>query len=345
MPADHLKHPATEAGPPAARLADAVRSVVAGQPVTTVAERHALESDELADAVDIYDRAGQAALYDRSADATWWQANLEFNDWNHAEETAVAYLAPVLDRLAQAGELHSWWFIRKAPCWRLRLRSVDPDELPALASAQLDRLVERNCLASWRPSSYEPEVLAFGGPTGIRIAHDLFSADSANLLAHLRAGQMPLGRRELSTLLCTELFRAAGQEPFEAADIWNRVAHLRSPGPEIQAEAGLVQQLRGVLSYDTSPDGPLFTSGGPLASVHSWVFAFHLSGRHLAHAVTHGNLHRGIRRVLAHHVIFHWNRLGLDVQTQQALAHAAAKALLDGTTLDEEISQSSLGDA
>lgn len=345
MPADHLNHPAPETMPSTARLAGAVRSVLAGQPVNTVAARHELERGDLTEAVDLYDQAGQDALYDRSADATWWQANLEFDDWNHAEETVVAHLAPVLDSLAQTGVLHSWWFIRKAPCWRLRLRPGDSDKLHARASAQLDRLVECDRLAAWRPSYYEPEVLAFGGPVGIRIAHDLFSADSANLLAHLRTGQMPLGRREFSMLLCTELFRAAGQESFEAADVWNRVAHLRSPGSEIQAEAGLVQQLRGVLSYDTSPDGPLFTSDGPLVSGHSWAAAFHVCGRHLARAANHGNLHRGLRRVLAHHVIFHWNRLGLGVQTQQALAHAAAKALLDGTPLDEDTSQSSVGDA
>lgn len=336
MPADHLKRPAPEAVPPAARLTDAVRSVLAGQPVTTVAERHALRTDELADAVDIYDRAGQAALYDSSADATWWQANLEFDDWNRAEETVVADLAPVLDHLAQKELLHGWWFIRKAPCWRLRLHPGDSDELQAHASAQLDRLVERKRIGSWRPSYYEPEALAFGGPAGIRIAHSLFSADSANLMAHLRTGQMPLGRRELSMLLCTELFRAAGQEPFEAADIWSRVAHLRSPGAETQTQPGLVQQLRAVLSYDTSPDGPLFTSAGTLASGHDWAAAFHDSGRHLTRAANEGNLDRGVRRILAHHVIFHWNRLGLDVHTQHALARAAATALLDGTTLDED---------
>ncbi len=335
MPADHLNHPAPEAVPPAARLADAVRSVVAGQPVSTVAARHELNVDDLAEAVDAYDRAGQAALYDRSADATWWQANLEFDDWNRTEETVIAYLAPVLDSLAQKGVLHSWWFIRKAPCWRLRLRPVHSDELQPCASTELNRLVEHNRLVSWRPTHYEPEVLAFGGPAGIRIAHNLFSADSANLLAYLRTGQMPLGRRELSVLLCTELFRAAGQEPFEAADVWSRVAHLRPAGKEEEARADLVQQLRAILAYDTSPDGPLFTSGGPLASAHSWAAAFHDAGRHLASAANHGNLHRGLRRILAHHVIFHWNRLGIDVQTQHALAHAAATALLDGTTTDD----------
>jgi hypothetical protein len=32
---------------------------------------------------------------------------------------------------------------------------------------------------------------------------------------------------------------------------------------------------------------------------------------------------RGTRDILAHHVIFHWNRIGLPYKTQSILAHAA----------------------
>lgn len=53
----------------------------------------------------------------------------------------------------------------------------------------------------------------------------------------------------------------------------------------------------------------------------------HDAGQSLAIAAGRANLERGIRAILAHHVIFHWNRLGFDVGTQHALAHAATTAV------------------
>lgn len=43
--------------------------------------------------------------------------------------------------------------------------------------------------------------------------------------------------------------------------------------------------------------------------------AFDIAGRTLATAATDGTLERGVRNILAHHVIFHWNRLGLPAPT------------------------------
>nr|WP_143267114.1 lantibiotic dehydratase C-terminal domain-containing protein [Amycolatopsis thailandensis] len=42
-----------------------------------------------------------------------------------------------------------------------------------------------------------------------------------------------------------------------------------------------------------------------------------------------GTLRRGLRAVLSHHVIFHWNRIGLSYGTQAILAHAVKTAVLD----------------
>lgn len=38
---------------------------------------------------------------------------------------------------------------------------------------------------------------------------------------------------------------------------------------------------------------------------------------------------RGLRDIMAYHVIFHWNRLGLSVRMQSALASAAQAAVLN----------------
>ncbi|WP_338596894.1 thiopeptide-type bacteriocin biosynthesis protein [Saccharopolyspora sp. SCSIO 74807] len=318
---------------PAELIATAVRSVMAGETLPEAAAAHDLDVGELADALDTYDRAGRAAVYDRTADTTWWQAHLEFSAWEQAELIAASALAPLLNAWCRTGLLRQWWFIRKAPSWRLRLQpDTDHDALRTRAAAELDRLVQQGHLASWRPSHYEPEALAFGGPSGIRIAHTLFSADSANLLAHLHTRHVPLGRVELSMLLCTQLFRAAGQEQFEAGDIWHRVTYLRPhpqhPSTDTGHHTDLTRQLRTLLTYDARPTGPLFAPEGSLHAAHDWAHAFHEAGRDLARAARESKVHRGIRHILAHHVIFHWNRLGLDTNTQHALAHAATCALL-----------------
>ncbi|WP_313949438.1 lantibiotic dehydratase C-terminal domain-containing protein, partial [Frankia sp. AvcI1] len=44
-----------------------------------------------------------------------------------------------------------------------------------------------------------------------------------------------------------------------------------------------------------------------------------------------GTLTRGIRAVIALHVIFHWNRLGLTATTQAGLARAAKEAVFGNT--------------
>jgi hypothetical protein len=51
------------------------------------------------------------------------------------------------------------------------------------------------------------------------IAHDLFCSDISNILDYLRRPAPVIGRRELSVLLCSTLFRAGEQEWFECGDI------------------------------------------------------------------------------------------------------------------------------
>lgn len=43
-----------------------------------------------------------------------------------------------------------------------------------------------------------------------------------------------------------------------------------------------------------------------------------------------GNLIRGLRAVIAHQVLFHWNRMGLPASTQTTLARAAAHVAFAG---------------
>jgi thiopeptide-type bacteriocin biosynthesis protein len=69
--------------------------------------------------------------------------------------------------------------------------------------------------------------------------------------------------------------------------------------------------------------------GAPLAHACAWAAAYRTAGRELAGLAAAGALHRGLRDILAHHVIFAWNRLGLPYAAQSLLA-ATAQSVVFG---------------
>ncbi|MGH3866190.1 MAG: thiopeptide-type bacteriocin biosynthesis protein [Pseudonocardiaceae bacterium] len=322
MPADQLNLSTAK------ETAEGVLEVLAGSPRDRVAARLGMQTADLADAVETYQQAGSAALEAQVAARDWYPVRVQFPEWATAEKSAVTGLGPHLQRLQDVGVIAAWWFIRKAPCWRLRMKpghDVALAELKASVNAVLDRLVTAGLISRWWQNLYEPETVAFGGQFGMDIAHDLFHSDSSNILSYLRQPAPVIGRRELSVLLCNTLFRAAGQEWFECGDIWHRVAQLR-PIPTDTPNDRLTElgaSLHKLLAYDARPAGPLFTTDGPLVFAASWAAAFNHAGYAIGTAASKGALERGTRDILAHHVIFHWNRIGLPHKTQSVLAHAA----------------------
>ncbi|MBB5155956.1 thiopeptide-type bacteriocin biosynthesis protein [Saccharopolyspora phatthalungensis] len=312
--------PCSSATATPAEIAQAVLAVLSGTPLDQVAAEKDIESADLADACQTYQQAGLAAL-EAHAEHDWYQVSLELPTGDSVEHTMTAILAPRLQQLQDTGDITAWWFIRKTPGLRVR---ITPGNTAAAVEPVLDELVTSGALASWRRTRYEPEAMAFGGQPGMAIAHKLFSADSHHILAYLRQSQPAIGRRELSILLCTAMFRGAGQEWFECGDIWHRVSQTRPKPADVASSAELATQLATLLTHDPRPAGPLFGNEGPLTAFAPWANAFHDAGCVLATAGNDGTLHRGIRSVLAHHVIFHWNRLGLTLPTQTILAHTAA---------------------
>ncbi|MEV7778817.1 thiopeptide-type bacteriocin biosynthesis protein [Kitasatospora sp. NPDC088351] len=329
MPADHLTRPGIQATP-VVQTERAVLDVLAGTPLLDAAARVHLAPSVLDDAVDRYRCAGRQALREHAGPTDWWQVLIEFTDWHTAEATAARHLHPLLADVAAGGE--GWWFIRKHPCWRIRLRA--DSTVKTAVGAALDRLVADGHLRGWRTGRYEPETAAFGGPTAMEVAHQLFGADSRRILDLADRGEVPLGRRELSVLLCTALLRGARLEWYEQGDVWDRVCQER---PLPTEPAGRLDQtataLRTLLLADTDIKGPLFGAAGPLVFATDWACAFHQAGDALGTAALAGALGRGLRHVLSYHVIFHWNRLGLPTPVQAVLAHAARTAVLDPPTL------------
>lgn len=316
--------------------AEGVLAVLAGASIEETARRLGVQPAYLADAVNFYTEAGQAALRKRTADSGWHQVHLQFANWATAEQVAATALRPALAQLHHQDAIREWWFIRKAPCWRLRLMPGQslPGSPASAISSVLDLLVTSGHLLRWQETVYEPELAAFGMQAGMDIAHALFHADSRHILDYLgRAATCTpaAGRRELSLLLCTGLLRGAGQDWYEQGDIWHRVLRLRpvTPGTPDGRLHRLAESMRLLLTADTHCSGELFGPGKPLAFAAPWITSFDAAGHALRVTADTGALHRGLRSILAHHIIFHWNRLGLTGQTQAILASAAYHTIMN----------------
>lgn len=262
------------------------------------------------------------------------QVSIRFDDYTAAEHIGVAHLRPMMNNAEAAGLVASWSFIRKAPCWRLRYlpphHHADQDA-QAFIHQSLDTLLATGRIAQWVKTIYEPELHAFGGTAAMDVAHHLFHQDSRHILDYLGSSR-PDKRRELSILLCCTMMRGAGQDWYEQGDIWARVAENRPLplGTPFDRLRGIESGLRRLMTVDAGAAGTLMSKDGPLTYLTSWAAAFDSAGTALGDLARDGVLRRGVRAVLTHHVIFHWNRLGLSYETQSVLAHAAKTVVLGG---------------
>ncbi|MFJ7263916.1 thiopeptide-type bacteriocin biosynthesis protein [Streptomyces globosus] len=312
----------------------AVLAVLAGQPLTQVAARHACSVQHLADAVDLYRAAGRAALTAREEAERWQQVNVEFSNYGRARETFSAHLLPALRQTCNEGLIASWWFVRKHPCWRLRVLptpATPSRAVRARLTANLDSAIACGAVQQWRAIPYEPETAAFGGAIGIRLAHDLFHTDSEGALTFLRTADTNPSRRPdakvTSLLMATLLLRTAGQEWSEQGDVWARVAAIRPLPADIPDEqvSSMTPSIHRLLTINTIR---LTGNGEPLMPVAAWAAGMEKAGRCLADAHDHGRLTLGLRSILSRHIIFHWNRMGFTTRQQAIWARAARATIL-----------------
>lgn len=267
----------------------------------------------------------------------WRHCTVEFTDPATAERVAVADLSPALIAAQDAGLVHGWWYIRKARTWRLRYKAGDPDS--TVVSDLLDNLTAAGRITGWTPGIYEPETVAFGGDAAMEIAHELFCRDSHHLLLRASDPAAALGRSETTAVLCSVLLRSAGLDWYEQGDVWAKVVELRPtepPAPAIPPERAdaLSRAMRRLTTVDShalcSP------ASGALTGHNQWITAFENAGHALAELAQQGRLRRGLRAVLAHHVIFHANRAGLSLAYQTALATLASNNVF--ATPDDPVS-------
>ncbi|GGX50715.1 methyltransferase, FxLD system [Streptomyces noursei] len=252
----------------------------------------------------------------------WQQHNITFTDRESARRAIAERLAPTLRAAEADGQVAGWWFMNKQP-WPLRYLADRPSPMVA---ALLDDLVAEGIAQSQTLGIYEPETETFGGTEAMAAAHALFHEDSRHLLNY-QPGPENLGRRETAVLLMSSLMRAANLDWFEQGDVWAKVAALRPGTEELAPErpAALVAAMR---TLTTTEAHSLCGAGGPLDGHTEWVAAFERAGTALAYLAAHGDLTRGLRAVIAHHVIFHANRAGLPSTDQHTMSHIAREVVM-----------------
>ena len=252
----------------------------------------------------------------------WQQHNITFADRESAQRAIAERLTPVLLAAEADGYLTGWWFMNKQP-WPLRYVADEPSPI---VEALLSDLVGDGTVVSWLPCVYEPETDTFGGPEAMDIAHDLFHKDSHHLLTY-QPGPEHLGRRETTVLLVSAMMRAAGLDWFEQGDVWAKVAALRpaTTPPPLGRVAELAPSMRKLMTAEAHG---LCCPTGPLAGHGGWVSAFERTGAALASLAANAGLTRGLRAVIAHHVIFHANRAGLLRDDQSALSNIAREVVM-----------------
>lgn len=247
---------------------------------------------------------------------------VEFPDRPTAHAAGPALLHTAFVPAEQGGLVESWWFVRKGSAWRARYRPRSADTTGYLAYV-LDRAHAGGQIAGWAHGVYEPETDAFGGPDGIDTAHRLFHAHARATVTQCPpgSGAAGLGPRELAVLLPSVLMRGAGLDRFEQGDVWARVARERSTDHPTFVGDAVASRLRRLMTAEVGPTSAL--RHGALAPTAGWVDAFDSAGHRLADLARCGALERGLRAVLAHHVIFTWNILGIATEDQSTLSTLA----------------------
>ncbi|MBL0886903.1 thiopeptide-type bacteriocin biosynthesis protein [Myceligenerans indicum] len=304
-------------------LENAVLAHLTGTDAITAARLAGTSAERLARAATRYRTAGRAAL--APAPSGWAQVNLKFTDYAAAETVFRAGLSPVMQE--------PWWFVRKAPCWRLRYRL--PDESAAMPNdlhAALDAMIADGALGQWTQAPYEPETAAFGGREGLAAVHAIHVADAVGLFTYLDAAAADracdgLGRSVASLMVLSHLMRAAGVEWNEQGDVWARVQAQRPPARATDEQiAKLAAKARTALAADLThliADEPRFSG------LSTWATGMQNAGEQLAAVVREGRLQAGVRTVLARVVAFCWNRAGFTTDQQAVWARAARLAILE----------------
>lgn len=211
-----------------------------------------------------------------------------------------------------------WFMVKGDGGEHLRLRFAPEIQTEVQNLVQAGQ--EQGWISAAPLTPYEPEVGLFGGETAMQHAHRFFEMDA--WLA-LHAHKLDTNNRYLTShLWMTLMLRSCGLDSFEQWDVWQKLGQVRPPArPEhhklVEQISAAVQRI-GSLSTDRLWEELL----GRVPEMGVWKDELTLWGKAMQGLLAHGPLERGLRSILAVHVIFHSNRMLFNL-TEQVLFTAA----------------------
>lgn len=237
-----------------------------------------------------------------------------------------AALREAIARWRREGLQDRWFFVRKPPGFRLRLRTDDSAlGLAPQLYGWLQAAESAHQLRGFRSAIYEPEEFRFGGAHGMELAHAQFELDSEWALRRAAPdvdGALP--RWLLSAMMLTDLFVQVVEDGAEVWDVWRRLEARVGA----DADARLDPREQAALCYEPARLDELPSALRELlddvregnAAIASALRAATLAGR----------LTIGPRAWLASVALFHGNRHGLARDELRVMIGALAAAFDPG---------------
>jgi len=118
-----------------------------------------------------------------------------YTGYSTADRLLADSIAPLMQQLREEGLVRSWFFIRYSdPDFHLRVRLAgDPEvlwgEVRRRLSASFAPLLEKGWMSRVQIDTYVRELERYGGPRGIKLAEEIFCADSDAVVSLLPLAQ------------------------------------------------------------------------------------------------------------------------------------------------------------
>ncbi|MEU2030744.1 thiopeptide-type bacteriocin biosynthesis protein [Nocardia amamiensis] len=312
---------------PTRKLAAAVIESFAAPDLERVAAQAGVPVDVLVAARDAFISAGTAAIHGLDRQQRWLQFSISLgpDGWQRIVRSDIGTRIRVWLR---DGPGRGFFFMHKEPGLRVRFCGVDDGCAGALREA-LDVFVAETTITAWTSGPYDAEVMQFGGATGLSLTHQWFTAESLAVLEHHRLrldGTARIGSELFSLMLIDRLLRRLCDD-WERWDVWCKLALT---GRLVGDAAGAVDLSRSratrlLLSHQARILG---AAGEPERKMFArYDTALDELCPEIQAAVDAGRLLWGLREILPFWMVFHWNRMAFDFETQKLLAATGAAAL------------------
>jgi thiopeptide-type bacteriocin biosynthesis protein len=285
----------------------------------------------------------RARAFDLPVDAAFPRAFPPGSEWLYAafftapsaiDSLLLEPLAGLLQNLASGGAVDRWFFVRyESPDWHLRLRlHGDPERLrrevlpPLQAVAR--SLLDSGLIQRFQLDTYEREVERYGGPEGVRLAEEVFHADSEAALRILELlggdGATP-ARWQLTLAGIDHLLIALGFDlparHFVMAELRRSYTGEFKAGPLLKRQLGaryreLKTSLTRLLGPEAAPPAVIAAGERIFRACYEPLAG---CGERLRELEREGKLSRRPAQIAASYVHLQVNRLLRSAQREQEL--------------------------